>query len=169
MSAVREKRYVGYGEALAYGLAAGGKSFVTTPTQSGYLSLFFTKVFGLPAGAVSFMMLLSGLWDAVNDPLIGSVVDKTRTGYGKLRPWRILMPLPFAVFTVLLFGGPSFMSGVSSVGARIVYMYVSYILWELSFTFADVPFNGMTTAISPLPQDRTRAISFSTFHRALIV
>ena len=76
MSAVPEKRYVGYGEALAYGFAAGGKGFVTTPTQSGYLSLFFTKVFGLPAGAVSFMMLLSGLWDAVNDPLIGSVIDK---------------------------------------------------------------------------------------------
>ena len=168
MRAAEEKRYVGYGEALAYGLAAGGKSFVTTPTQSGYLSLFFTKVFGLPAGAVSFMMLLSGLWDAVNDPLIGSVVDKTRTGYGKLRPWLIIMPLPFAVFTVLLFGGPSFMSGVSSVGVRIVYMYVSYILWELSFTLADVPFNGMTTAISPLPQDRTRAISFSTFISGIV-
>ena len=168
MSAVKEKRYVGYGEALAYGLAAGGKSFVTTPTQSGYLSLFFTKVFGLPAGAVSFMMLLSGLWDAVNDPLIGSVVDKTRTGYGKLRPWLIVMPLPFAVLTVLLFGGPTFMSGVSSVGVRIAYMYASYILWELCFTFADVPFNGMTTAVSPLPQDRTRVISFSTFISGIV-
>lgn len=158
-----EKRYVGYGEALAYGFAAGGKSFVTTPTQSGYLSLFFTKVFGLPAGAVSFMMLLSGLWDAVNDPMIGSVIDKTRTGYGKLRPWLIVTPLPFAVLTVLLFGGPTFMNGVASPGVKIAYMYVSYILWELCFTFADVPFNGMTTAVSPLPHDRTRVISFSTF------
>ena len=59
MSIDTEKHYVRYSEALAYGFAAGGKSFVTTPTQSGYLSLFFTKVFGLPAGAVSFMMLLS--------------------------------------------------------------------------------------------------------------
>ena len=168
MSAAAQKRYVGYGEALAYGLAAGGKSFVTTPTQSGYLSLFFTKVFGLPAGAVSFMMLLSGLWDAVNDPLIGSVVDRTRTGYGKLRPWLIVTPLPFAVLTVLLFGGPSFLSGVSSVGVKIVYMYISYILWELCFTFADVPFNGMTTAVSPLPQDRTRVISFSTFISGIV-
>lgn len=168
MSGAEERRYVGYGEALAYGLAAGGKSFVTTPTQSGYLSLFFTKVFGLPAGAVSFMMLLSGLWDAVNDPLIGSVVDKTRTGYGKLRPWLIIMPLPFSVLTVLLFGGPSFLSGVSSVGVKVAYMYVSYILWELCFTFADVPFNGMTTAISPLPRDRTRAISFSTFISGIV-
>nr|MCR5149893.1 MFS transporter [Clostridiales bacterium] len=163
MSEIKERHYVGYGEALAYGLAAGGKSFVTTPTQSGYLSLFFTKVFGLPAGAVSFMMLLLGLWDAVNDPLIGSVVDKTRTGYGKLRPWLIVMPLPFAVLTVLLFGGPTFMSGVTSTAARIAYMYASYVLWELCFTFADVPFNGMTTAVSPIPRDRTRVISFSTF------
>ena len=163
-----EKRYVSYTEALAYGFAAGGKSFVTTPTQSGYLSLFFTKVFGLPAGAVSFMMLLSGLWDAVNDPLIGSVIDKTRTGYGKLRPWLIVMPLPFAVLTVTLFGGPSFMHGVSSLGVKIAYMYVSYVLWELCFTFADVPFNGMTTAVSPLPQDRTRIISFSTFISGIV-
>ncbi len=168
MSKITEKHYVGYGEALAYGFAAGGKSFVTTPTQSGYLSLFFTKVFGLPNGAVSFMMLLSGLWDAVNDPMIGSVVDKTRTGYGKLRPWLIVTPLPFAVLTVTLFGGPSFMSGVSSVGVKIAYMYVSYILWELCYTFADVPFNGMTTAVSPLPQDRTRVISFSTFISGIV-
>ncbi len=168
MSIDTEKHYVRYSEALAYGFAAGGKSFVTTPTQSGYLSLFFTKVFGLPSGAVSFMMLLSGLWDAVNDPLIGSVVDKTRTGYGKLRPWLIVTPLPFAVLTVLLFGGPSFMSGVNSVGVKIAYMYVSYILWELCFTFADVPFNGMTTAVSPLPQDRTRVISFSTFISGIV-
>ena len=125
MNADTVKHYVGYSEALAYGLAAGGKSFVTTPTQSGYLSLFFTKVFGLPAGAVSSMMLLSGLWDAVNDPMIGSFVDKTRTGYGKLRPWLIITPLPFAILTVLLFGGPSFMNGVTSAGVQIAYMYVS--------------------------------------------
>ena len=168
MNTGEEKRYVGYGEALAYGFAAGGKAFVTTPTQSGYLSLFFTKVFGLPAGAVSFMMLLSGLWDAVNDPMIGSVIDKTRTGYGKLRPWLIVTPLPFAVLTVMLFGGPSFLNGVSSVGVRIAYMYVSYVLWELCFTFADVPFNGMTTAVSPLPHDRTRVISFSTFISGIV-
>lgn len=168
MNADTVKHYVGYSEALAYGLAAGGKSFVTTPTQSGYLSLFFTKVFGLPAGAVSSMMLLSGLWDAVNDPMIGSFVDKTRTGYGKLRPWLIITPLPFAMLTVLLFGGPSFMNGVTSAGVKIAYMYVSYILWELCFTFADVPFNGMTTAVSPLPQDRTRVISFSTFISGIV-
>lgn len=168
MQTVEEKRYVGYGEALAYGFAAGGKAFVTTPTQSGYLSLFFTKVFGLPAGAVSFMMLLSGLWDAVNDPLIGSAIDKTRTGYGKLRPWLIVTPLPFAVLTVALFGGPSFLNGVTSGGVKIAYMYVSYILWELCFTFADVPFNGMTTAFSPLPHDRTRVISFSTFISGIV-
>ena len=168
MDAVSEKRYVSYSEALAYGLAAGGKSFVTTPTQSGYLSLFFTKVFGLPAGAVSFMMLLSGLWDAINDPMIGSVIDKTRTGYGKLRPWLIITPLPFAILTVTLFGGPSFLSGVSSTGVKIAYMYFSYVLWELCFTFADVPFNGMTTAVSPLPRDRTRVISFSTFISGIV-
>lgn len=168
MTTMEEKRYVGYGEALAYGFAAGGKAFVTTPTQSGYLSLFFTKVFGLPAGAVSFMMLLSGLWDAINDPLIGSVIDKTRTGYGKLRPWLIITPLPFAALTVMLFGGPSFLNGVSSVAVKIVYMYLSYVLWELCFTFADVPFNGMTTAVSPLPRDRTRVISFSTFISGIV-
>ncbi len=168
MNADTVKHYVGYSEALAYGLAAGGKSFVTTPTQSGYMSLFFTKVFGLPAGAVSSMMLLSGLWDAVNDPMIGSFVDKTRTGYGKLRPWLIITPLPFAILTVLLFGGPSFMNGVSSTGVKVAYMYLSYIMWELCYTFADVPFSGMTTAVSPLPQDRTRVISFSTFISGIV-
>ena len=58
MSTVTEKHYVGYGEALAYGFAAGGKSFVTTPTQSGYLSLFFTKVFGYILVGYHFTHLL---------------------------------------------------------------------------------------------------------------
>ena len=73
------------------------------------------------------------------------------------------VPLGIAALTVALFGGPSFLNGVSNVGVKIAYMYVSYILWELCFTFADVPFNGMTTAVSLLPRDRTRVISFSTF------
>ncbi len=163
MNTVGEKHYVSYGEALAYGFAAGGKAFATTPMQSGYLSLFYRKVFGLPDGAISFMMLLSGVWDAVNDPMIGTFIDKTRTGYGKLRPWLIITPLPFAVLTVALFGGPTFMSPKTSKAVMIAYMYVSYILWELCFTFADVPFNGMTAAVSPLPSDRTRVISFSNF------
>ncbi|MCR5484010.1 MAG: glycoside-pentoside-hexuronide (GPH):cation symporter [Clostridiales bacterium] len=158
----KAKRYVGFKESLAYGLASGGKSFIAAPTQSGYLSIFFIKVFGLPAGAVSFMMLLSGMWDAFNDPLIGSVIDKTRTRYGKLRPWLLLTPLPFAVLTVLLFGGPRFFGGAPQT-VKIIYMYLSYLMWEMCYTCADVPFNGMTTAISPLPEDRTRVISYSTF------
>ena len=82
----KETRYVGVKETLSYGLANAGQVFGYNLIAGGYLSLFFTKVFEIPPAAVSTMILFLGIWDTVNDPLMGGIIDKTRTRYGKLRP-----------------------------------------------------------------------------------
>ena len=84
--AEKEKRYVGVKENLAYGFANAGQVFGYNLVAGGYLSLFFTKVFGIPEEAVATMILVLGIWDTINDPLMGSLIDKTRTRFGKLRP-----------------------------------------------------------------------------------
>ena len=152
-------RYVGVKENLAYGFANAGQVFGYNLVAGGYLSLFFTKVFGIPEEAVATMILLLGIWDTINDPLMGSIIDKTRTRYGKLRPYLMLVPIPLSIATIMLFAGPEILADAKTTTVKIVYMYISYFIWEFFYTIGDVPFWGMSTAISPSPSDRTRAIS----------
>ena len=167
-SETKEIRYVGVKENLAYGFANAGQVFGYNLVAGGYLSLFFTKVFGIPAAAVSTMILFLGIWDAVNDPLMGSIIDKTRTRYGKLRPYLILVPLPLAITTIMLFAGPEILADAKSTTVKIVYMYISYFIWEFFYTLGDVPFWSLSTAISPNPNDRTRAISSARFISSIV-
>lgn len=164
----KEERYVGVKETLAYGFANAGQVFGYNLIAGGYLSLFFTKVFEIPAAAVSTMILFLGIWDTVNDPLMGGIIDKTRTRYGKLRPYLLLVPLPLAIATILLFAGPEILADAKSTTVKIIYMYVSYFIWELFYTLGDVPFWSMSAAISPSPSDRTRVISTARFLSGLI-
>ncbi len=168
MAEKSEIRYVSPKETLAYGLANSGQVFGYNLVAGGYLSLFFTKVFGLPSEAVSTMILFLGIWDTVNDPLMGAIIDKTRSRYGKLRPFLLLVPLPLAVTTILLFSGPLILADVKQTTIKIIYMYVSYFLWELFYTLGDIPFWGLSSAISPSPSDRTRCISTARFLSGII-
>lgn len=163
-----ERRYVGTKENLAYGIACGGQNMSYTFMAS-YLTYFFVNVFNIDAKAVAFMMLVLGVWDVINDPLMGSVIDKTRTRFGKLRPYLLVVPIPLAIFTVLLFSGPMFFVNEPSSTAikKIVYMYLSYVIWEMFYTIGDVPFWGLSTAISPNPNDRARAITSARFSASI--
>ena len=163
-----ERRYVGVKENLAYGFANAGQVFGYNLVAGGYLSLFFIKVFGIPEKAVATMILILGIWDTINDPVMGGVIDRTRTKYGKLRPYLLFVPIPLAISTIMLFAGPEILKDTKSTVIKIVYMYVSYFIWEFLYTIGDVPFWGMSTAISPSTSDRTRAISTARFLSSLI-
>ncbi len=151
-------RYVGVKETIIYGLSNAGQCIGYNIIAGSYLSLFFTKVFGVPPQAVAAMMLFLGLWDTINDPLMGSIIDKTRTRYGKLRPYLLIVPIPLGITTIMLFAGPKIFGDASST-VKIAYMFITYFLWELFYTLGDVPFWGLSAAISPSPSDRTRVIS----------
>ncbi len=166
--AQKEKRYVGVKENLAYGFANAGQVFGYNLVAGGYLSLFFTKVFGIPEQAVAVMIFVLGIWDTINDPLMGTIIDKTRTRYGKLRPYLMVVPIPLSITTILLFAGPEILSDVKSTTVKIIYMYISYFIWEFFYTLGDVPFWGLSTAISPSTADRTRAISSARFISGLL-
>ena len=164
-----DKRYVGVKETLTYGLANAGQVFgYNLVASGGYLSLFFTKVFGVPTEAVASMIFFLGIWDTINDPLMGSIVDKTRTRYGKLRPYLMFVPLPLAISIIFLFAGPVVLGDNASSLSKILYMYISYFIWEFFYTIGDIPFWGLSAAISPSPCDRTRAISSARIISSII-
>lgn len=129
--------------------------------------LLFVNVFGIDPAIVATMLFIEGIWDAVNDPIMGSIVDKTRTRFGKLRPYLLVIPIPLAVVTMLLFAGPVLMAE-ATMGAKVVYMVITYFVWEFLYTICDVPFWGMSAAISPNPADRTRAISSARFTASIL-
>ena len=159
----RDIRYVSRKETLAYGAANGGmvvnRNIITT-----YLNYFLINVFRVNSSAVASMFLLEGIWDIVNDPMMGVLVDRTRTRWGKLRPYLLAVPLPMAVITVFLTAGPLLISNPSENAlSKIIYMFVTYTLWETFTTLMEVPFWGMSAAISPNPKDRTRVITSARF------
>ncbi len=153
----KEKRYVGVKETAIYGIANGGQC-IGYNMMTAQRSFFLVSVFGVPEAVVSLMLTVMAFWDAFNDPLMGAVVDKTRTRYGKLRPYLMFVPVFLGITTVLFFGGPIFLTDAASRPMRIVYMCITYFIWEFFYTIGDIPFWGLSSAISPSPLDRSRVI-----------
>lgn len=162
-----ERRYVSVREVVLYGVANGGQCIGYNMVRS-QLTFFLVTVFGVPAPAVAAMIFVMGLWDAFNDPLMGALVDHTRTRFGKLRPYLLFVPIPLGISTVVFFGGPEFLSGVESDTAKIIYMCITYFIWEFFYTIGDIPFWGLSAAISPNPEDRSRVITSARFISSII-
>lgn len=153
----KEKRYVGVKETILYGVANGGQC-IGYNMMTAQRSFFLVSVFGVPESVVAFMLTVMSFWDAFNDPLMGVVVDKTRTRFGKLRPYLIFVPIFLGITTMLFFGGPIIVGDDASRPIRIIYMCITYFIWEFFYTIGDIPFWGLSSAISPNPEDRSRVI-----------
>lgn len=158
----KEKRYVGVKETLTYGVANAGQCIGYT-TMIQQRSYFLTSVLGVNTTIVAAWMGIMAFWDAFNDPLMGVIVDKTRTRFGKLRPYLIYVPMILGITTIMFFGGPVFLGESASDITRIIYMCITYFVWEFFYTIGDIPFWGLSSAISPSPLDRSRVIKSARF------
>lgn len=164
---LKQPRYVGVKETLIYGIANGGQCIGYNMVRA-QMTFFLVTVMGVPAQAVTAMITIMGFWDAFNDPLMGGIVDKTRSRYGKLRPYLMIIPIPLGITTVLFFGGAEFLKGVESTTLKIVYMCITYFIWEFMYTIGDIPFWGLSAAISPNPEDRSRVIKSARFISGIV-
>lgn len=141
-------------EALAYGIAGFGQNFICTIIGS-YLTIFMTDALlfgadGVMVGsvtgaiAVAWLMLGTRIFDALNDPIMGSVVDRTRTKYGKCRPYLKWMAIPIAIMTILCFA--PFYKAKSTT--TFVIIAVVYVIWSVVYTIVDVPYWGLSTRMT---------------------
>ena len=141
-------------EALAYGIAGFGQNFICTIIGS-YLTIFLTDALlfgadgvtiGSVAGsmAVAYLMLGTRIFDAFNDPIMGSIVDRTRTKWGKCRPYLKWMAIPIAVMTIVCFL-PAFQAKAS---ASFIIIAIVYVIWSVVYTVADVPYWGLSTCMT---------------------
>ncbi|MCL1948431.1 MAG: MFS transporter [Turicibacter sp.] len=124
-------------------------------TVTSYLLFFYTEIFGLAPAAVAVMFLVVRIFDAVNDPIMGIVVDKTNTRYGRFRPYILFGAIPFAVIAILAFMTPD----LSPMG-RLVYAYVTYMGLSLAYTVVNIPYGALTPAMT---NDGDEIVSLTSF------
>ena len=129
-------------EGIAYSLCGFGQNLICTIIGS-YLTVFMTDAIGYGALAVALLMLFARIYDALNDPIMGSIVDRTRTPWGKCRPYLKWMAIPVAVVTILCFL-PWYPSNPGGFAA----MSVMYIIWGMVYTVCDVPYWGLNSRMS---------------------
>jgi sugar (glycoside-pentoside-hexuronide) transporter len=159
--AVAETRYVPKKEFWTYGIAALGQGMVYA-AMSSYISDFYLNVMGLAPLFVMFLMLLARVWDAVNDPLMGMIVDKGNSRFGKYKPYIIFTAAPIALLTFLMFYVPDFAKpdspNYNSLGTCF-WVSVVYVMWGMVYTAGDVPYWSLPNAMTPDAAERGSIIS----------
>lgn len=125
---------------------------------SAYLPFFYTNVFGLPLEMAGILFLVTKLWDAVSDPMMGMMADRTHSRWGKYRPWLLFMALPFAVCGVLLLTTPDL-----STGGKTVWAFVTYILMMTIYTAINVPYGSLLGVMTDDGDEKTVFSSYRMF------
>lgn len=139
-----------------YGIGAMGHGLYTAFLSS-FLSIYFTDVFGMSGAAMGTLFLIARVWDAVNDPMMGIIADKTKTKWGKYRPYLILTPIVMAVSMIMLFTVPEI------IGTwKIVWAYVFYILYGMSYTAYGVPYLSSSYVVTNTVQERDGYLAISS-------
>ncbi|MDD7724501.1 MAG: MFS transporter [Bacteroidales bacterium] len=123
-----------------------------------YLMVFYTDVFGISAAAVGTMFLVTRIWDAFVDPVVGVVADRTETKWGKFRPFLLWLAIPFAILGILTFTTPD----LGNTG-KLIYAFITYSLMMVIYSAINVPYASLLGVMSPDPRDRN---VLSTFRMA---
>jgi sugar (glycoside-pentoside-hexuronide) transporter len=150
------KIYIPKKEKWSFAIAGLGQNMAYGIMSSFLLSFYTDIVFSDALWVVSVIMIAARVWDAINDPIMGSIVDRTRTKWGKCRPYLLAAPFPIAIFTILIFIAPD-----ASLPMRIAYASFTYIMWGMLYTMSDVPFWGLPSAMTPNPKERADFLSFA--------
>ena len=138
-------------EKVSYGLGAVGKDMVYMLSAS-YILYYYQDILGVSAFAMGVILLAARVFDAFNDPIMGVVVAKTRTRWGKFRPFLLFGTAPLMIFSVLVFWVPTDWSHSS----KVVYAYLTYMGLGLCYSLVNIPYGSLATAMTQQPQSRAR-------------
>lgn len=142
-----------FGEKIGYG-TGDFASNLFWQTFMYFLPIFYTDVFGLEATVIAGLFGFSRIFDAFFDPLTGMIADRTKSRWGKFRPYILWGAVPFGIFGVLCFTTPDF-----SMKMKIIYAYVTYNLMMLVYTIVNIPYSSLMGVISADSQERTSVSS----------
>ena len=120
-----------------------------------FLPFFYSNVFGLSLADAGVLMLVTRIWDAVSDPMMGIIADRTKTSWGKYRPYLLFFALPFAVCGILLFTTPE--------NGKVVWAYVTYLLMMTVYTGINVPYGSLLNVMTADSDEKSVLSSYRMF------
>jgi GPH family glycoside/pentoside/hexuronide:cation symporter len=141
-------------EKIGYGLGDAASN-IFFQTVNMFLLFYYTDVFGLDPKIAGTLFILARFWDALIDPLIGALADRTRSRWGSYRPYLLWMALPFGLIGYATFANPAL-----SDNAKVAYAYVTYFLLMTAYAAINVPYSALMGAMTPSSKERTSLSSY---------
>lgn len=145
-------------EKIGYGMGDAASHIIFDNVML-YMMFFYTDIFGIPAGFVGTMFLVARALDAISDPCMGLLADRTRSRWGKFRPWVLFGALPFGIVCVLAYSTPDL-----SMNGKMIYAAITYTLLTLLYTVVNIPYCALGGVIT---NDPTQRISLQSWRFVL--
>ena len=147
-------------EKINFYAGLSGQNMVYSLIGAGFFTYFMTDIAMFPAAVVTVLLIIMKVWDGINDPIIGSFIDKHTFKNGeKLRPFLRYTPLPVGVFTVLVLF--VFSTNRDLLWLRVAYFIIMYIGWDIAYTLQDVAMWGITASVSPNGEERDSFVKWA--------
>ena len=152
--------YISKKERNSFLTGLAGQNVVYCMIGASFFTYFMTDIALFPPAVVTVLILLMKIWDGINDPIIGSIVDRHRFKTGeKLRPLLKYTPVPVGVFTVLIF--VVFSTAEELLWLRVGYFVIMYLCWDITYTLQDVAIWGMTSVVTPDSNERDKFVQLA--------
>lgn len=141
-------------EKIGYALGDTAANFIFQ-TMVMFQLAFYTDTFGITAAAAATLLVVVRVWDAIFDPIMGIVADKTKTKWGKFRPWILWTAVPFGIMGFLAFVTPDF-----SESGKLVYAYVTYVVLMMVYSANNLPYSALSGVMTGNLEERTSLSSY---------
>ena len=141
-------------EKIGYGMGDAGCNIIFGAIML-FVNYFYTDIFGLAPALVGVLLLSVRVIDAVTDPIMGALADRTRSKYGRFRPWLLWIAFPYALFSVLMFTTPEW-----TYNSKVIYAFVTYFLLSITYTAINIPYCSLGTVMTADPKERVACQSY---------
>ncbi|HKM96281.1 MAG TPA: MFS transporter [Buttiauxella sp.] len=141
-------------EKIGYGMGDAGCNIIFGAIML-FVNYFYTDIFGLAPALVGVMLLSIRVIDAITDPIMGAIADRTQSRWGRFRPWILWMAAPFAFFSYLMFTTPDW-----AYSSKVIYAFVTYFLLSLTYTAINIPYCSLGSVITNDPKERVACQSY---------
>lgn len=141
-------------EKIAYGLGDTASNIIFQTVMM-FLLIFYTDVVGLSPALVGTLFLVVRLFDAITDPLMGAIADRTKSRLGQFRPYLLWLAVPFGIISILAFSTPDF-----SYNGKVAYVFVTYTLLMIAYTAINIPYSALGGVLTAEPSERVSVQSY---------